>query len=123
MFDIQKLHDLNSIELAMACPSPSEVVGPYRKTFREALQELQELRALQRRHGDLRVRDEMLRRDVEAMTAFFVQSIRWRVENGVGNQVWLLLLASWIIVITIIIIIIVMMMIIIFIIIIGIHHS
>eukprot|EP00435_Cladocopium_sp_Y103_P008021 s933_g2.t1 len=39
-------------------------------------QELQELRALQKLRGDRALQQEMQRRDVEAMTAFFVQSIR-----------------------------------------------
>eukprot|EP00435_Cladocopium_sp_Y103_P025080 s1602_g6.t1 len=53
----------------------TEVVGPYRKNFQQALQELQELRALQQRRGDQALQKEMQRRDVEAMTAFFVESI------------------------------------------------
>jgi hypothetical protein len=50
-------------------------VGPDRQNFPPALQELQELRALQKRRGSEALRSEMQRRDVEAMTAFFVQSI------------------------------------------------
>ena len=53
----------------------TEAVGPYRKNFQQALQELQELRALQQRKGDQALQKEMQRRDVEAMTAFFVESI------------------------------------------------
>ena len=53
----------------------TEAVGPYRKNFQQALQELQELRALQQRKGDQALQKEMQRRDVEAMTAFFVDSI------------------------------------------------
>eukprot|EP00435_Cladocopium_sp_Y103_P017956 s1602_g4.t1 len=53
----------------------TEVVGPYRKNFQQALQELQELRALQQRRGNQALQKEMQRRDVEAMTAFFVESI------------------------------------------------
>jgi hypothetical protein len=53
----------------------TEAVGPYRKNFQQALQELQELCALQQRKGDQALQKEMQRRDVEAMTAFFVDSI------------------------------------------------
>ena len=53
----------------------TEAVGPYRKNFQQALQEVQELRALQQRKGDQALQKEMQRRDVEAMTAFFVESI------------------------------------------------
>jgi len=84
---------VNLPESTPSMPSPPEVVGPYRKTFSEALQELQELRDLQRRKGDRVAREEMLRRDVEAMTAFFVQSIswwRWKMclEPGGTNEKW-----------------------------------
>lgn len=54
----------------------TDAVGPYRKNFQEALRELQELRALQQLRGDKVLCQEMQRRDLEAMTAFFVQSIR-----------------------------------------------
>jgi hypothetical protein len=50
-------------------------VGPYRKNFQQAVRELRELRALQQHRGDEALQQEMQRRDVDAMTAFFVQSI------------------------------------------------
>ena len=64
----------------------TEAVGPYRKNFQQALQELQELRALQQRKGDQALQKEMQRRDVEAMTAFFVDSISW--DSGVTELEW-----------------------------------
>lgn len=53
----------------------TEAVGPYRKNFQQAVRELRELRALQQHRGDEALQQEMQRRDVDAMTAFFVQSI------------------------------------------------
>ena len=56
----------------------TEAVGPYRKNFQQAVRELGELRALQQHRGDEALQQEIHRRDVDAMTAFFVQSISWR---------------------------------------------
>eukprot|EP00435_Cladocopium_sp_Y103_P051434 s829_g16.t1 len=54
------------------CPNCEKyAVGPYRQNFQQAVRELQELRALQKRRGDEALQLEMQRRDVEAMTAFF----------------------------------------------------
>ena len=48
--------------------------GPYRKTLPEAERDLRQLRRVQRR-GDSALLEELHRRDAEAMTAFFVESL------------------------------------------------
>ncbi|CAE8642355.1 unnamed protein product [Polarella glacialis] len=47
--------------------------GPFRKTLAQAQKDLVELRELQRTLGDQAACDEVARRDIDAMTAFFMQ--------------------------------------------------
>ena len=62
--------------------------GPYRKSLKEAMEDLQQLRRIK---GDKALCEEMDRRDVEAMTAFFAESLAqkgvalWEV-GGLGSH-------------------------------------
>ena len=55
-------------------------LGPFRKSVREAERDLRELREVQRR-GDRALCEELRRRDLDAMTAFFVQSLGKRCST------------------------------------------